>query len=42
MVNQAIEVSVLFKTVKELDKRTNDLVISTDFEIIKMMHVFSR
>jgi len=42
MVNQAIEVSVPFKTVKELDISTNDSDISIDFEIIKMIHVFSR
>jgi len=42
MVNQAIEVSVPFKTVKELDRSTNDSDISIDFEIIKMIHVFSR
>jgi len=42
MLNHAIEVSVPFKTVKELDRSTNDLDISIDFEIIKMIHVFSR
>ena len=42
MVNQAIEVSVPFKIVKELDISTNDSDISIDFEIIKMIHVFSR
>ena len=42
MVNQAIEVSVLFKTVKELDISTNDSDISIDFEIIKMIQMFSR
>ena len=41
MVNQAIEVSVPFKTVKELDRSTKDSDSSTDFEIIKMTQMFS-
>ena len=42
MLNHAIEVSVPFKIVKELDRNTKDSDISIDFEIIKMIHVFSR
>ena len=42
MLNQAIVVRILFKTVKELDISINDSDISIDFEIIKMIHVFSK
>lgn len=42
MVNQATEVSVPFRTVKELDISTNDSDIFIDFETINMIQIFSR
>ena len=42
MAIHAIEVKTPFKTVNELDICTIDSDMSTDFEIIKITHTFSR
>ena len=42
MASHAIEVNTPFKTVNALDSSTIDADRSTDFEIIKITHTFSR